>query len=162
MNAGRQGRGRATGGYFGALSRRTYIQLVTFRRNGTPVGTPVHLAAPPDGERGYFRTWHTTGKAKRVRHTKRVELAPSTFRGRPVGEPIPATVRLLKGVEAKVAADLLAARHPVLHGILIPRYHRMRGWRTLHYELTRPSASEAVNESRKSSRPNVPSETPDE
>jgi hypothetical protein len=64
-----------------------------------------------------------------------------------VGEPIPATVRLLKGVEAKVAADLLAARHPVLHGILIPRYHRMRGWRTLHYELTRPSEPEPESDS---------------
>lgn len=132
----REGHGRAAEGYFGALSRRTYTQLTTFRRDGTPVGTPVHLVAAPDGQRGYFRTWHTTGKAKRMRRNSRVELAPSTFRGKPLGPAVPARSRLLEGAEAQVAADLLAARHPVLQGILIPRYHRMRGWRTLHYEVT--------------------------
>ena len=142
MTSTRQGRGRAAEGYFGALSRHTYTQLVTFRRGGDPVGTPVHLVAPPDGQRGYFRTWHTTGKAKRMRRNSHVELAPSTFRGKPVGPAVGAEARLLDGHEAKVAADLLAARHPVLHGILIPRYHRMRGWRTLHYEVT-PAPTEA-------------------
>lgn len=136
MSGRLQGPGKAAEGYFGALSRRTYTELVTFRRDGTPVGTPVHLALRPDGERAYFRTWHTTGKAKRIRHTSRVALAPSTFRGRPTGPAVPARARLLDGAEARTAAELLAARHPVLHGVLIPRYHRLRGWRTLHYELT--------------------------
>lgn len=136
MSGRLQGHGKAAEGYFGALSRRTYTELVTFRRDGTPVGTPVHLAARPDGERAYFRTWHTTGKAKRIRHTSRVALAPSTSRGRPTGPAVPARARLLDGAEARTAAELLAARHPVLHGVLIPRYHRLRGWRTLHYELT--------------------------
>jgi PPOX class probable F420-dependent enzyme len=137
-----QDRGQAAEGYYAALSQRTYIELVTFRRDGTPVGTPVHLAARPDGERAYFRTWHTTGKAKRIRHTSRVTLAPSTSRGRPVGPAVPAQARLLDGAEAQAAAELLAARHPVLHGVLIPRYHRLRGWRTLHYELTPGSGRE--------------------
>jgi PPOX class probable F420-dependent enzyme len=131
-----QDHGKAAGGYFGTLSRCTYTELVTFRRDGTPVGTPVHLAARPDGERAYFRTWHTTGKAKRIRHTSRVTLAPATARGRPVGPRVPAHARLLEGAEARTAAGLLAARHPLLHGVLIPRYHRLRGRRTLHYELT--------------------------
>lgn len=136
------GRGRALDGYFADLSRRNYTRLVTFRRNGDPVGTPVHLAAPPHGDRAYFRTWHTTGKAKRMRRNHHVELAPSNFKGKPVGPARGATSRLLEGEEAEMAAELLAARHPVLHGILIPRYHRMRGWRTLHYEVT-PAPDEA-------------------
>jgi PPOX class probable F420-dependent enzyme len=134
-------RGRAATGYFAEFSQRTYTQVVTFRRDGTPVGTPMHLAAAADGQHAYFRTWHTTGKAKRLRHDSRVELAPSTARGRAVGASVPATARLLEGAEASTAARLLAARHPVLHGIVIPRYHRLRGWRTLHYELTAPPES---------------------
>lgn len=127
-----------TTGYFAAFSRRTYTSLTTFRRDGTPVGTPVHVASPPGDETGYFRTWHTTGKAKRLRNDSRVELAPSTFRGTRLGPAAPARARLLEGEEAARAAELLAARHPILHGVLIPRYHRLRGWRTLHYELTSP------------------------
>ncbi|MGH3095157.1 MAG: PPOX class F420-dependent oxidoreductase [Streptosporangiales bacterium] len=127
-----------TTGYFAALSQRTYTLLTTYRRDGTPVGTPVHVASPPGDEIGYFRTWHTTGKAKRLRRDGRVELAPSTFRGKPLGASIPAQARLLEAAEEKHAAELLAARHPILHGQLIPRYHRLRGWKTLHYELTPP------------------------
>lgn len=127
-----------TAGYFDAFSRRTYTLLTTFRRNGTPVGTPVHVASPPGDETGYFRTWNTTGKAKRLRNDNRVELAPSTFRGKPLGPGVPAQARLLEGAEAEHAAELLAARHPILHGVLIPRYHRLRGWTTLHYQLTPP------------------------
>jgi PPOX class probable F420-dependent enzyme len=139
MRAKTSNRGRAATGYFAEFSQRTYTQVVTFRRDGTPVGTPMHLAAADDGQHAYFRTWHTTGKAKRLRHTSRVELAPSTARGRAVGASVPASARLLEGPEAEVAAKFLAARHPVLHGVLIPRYHRLRGWRTLHYELTPPN-----------------------
>jgi PPOX class probable F420-dependent enzyme len=132
-------RGRAASGYFAEFSQRTYTQLVTFRRDGTPVGTAMHVVAAPDGQRAYFRTWHTTGKAKRLRHTSRVELAPCTANGKPVGPSVPAIARLLEGAEARAAAKLLAARHPLLHGVVIPRLHRLRGWRTLHYELTPPS-----------------------
>jgi hypothetical protein len=39
------------------------------------------------------------------------------------------------------AARLLAARHPLLHGWLIPWYHRRRGWTTQHYQLEPPAAA---------------------
>jgi hypothetical protein len=34
-----------------------------------------------------------------------------------------------------VAARALARRHRVLHGALVPLMHRLRGYRTMHYEL---------------------------
>jgi uncharacterized protein len=125
------------GGYFASLSSAKYIQLTTFRRDGRPVATPVHIVV--DGDTAYFRTWDTTGKAKRLRHTSEVRVAPATIRGRPLGPAIPAQARLLAGPESERAASMLARKHPVLHGRIIPWYHRRRGWTTQQYRLTVPA-----------------------
>ena len=77
--------GRAPG-YFAPISRAKYVRLTTFRRDGTPVPTAVHIVV--DGDTALFRTWNTTGKAKRLRHTPAVLVAPSTMRGRPRGPAI--------------------------------------------------------------------------
>jgi uncharacterized protein len=128
--------GQPAGGYFAPLGRATYVQLTTFRRNGTPVATTVHIVV--DGDAAYFRTWDTTGKAKRIRHTPEVRVARSTIRGRPLGPAIPARARLLDGQESEQAARMLARKHPVLHGHLIPWVHRRQGWTTQQYRLTAP------------------------
>jgi hypothetical protein len=125
-------------GYFAPVSGAKYIQLTTFRRDGRAVATPVHIVA--DGDTAYFRTWDVAGKAKRLRHTPAVQIAPSTFRGRPVGPPIRAEARLLQGEPSRQAARMLARKHPVLHGRLIPWYHRRRGWTTQQYRLEPPAA----------------------
>lgn len=127
------------GGYFTRLAAGKYALLITYRRNGTAVGTPVHFVAEDDGNVGYVRTWNTSGKVKRLRHTPHVEIGPSTFRGRAVGPAMPATAILLEDGRADRAARLLAKKHPFLHGFLIPRVHRLRGWKTLHYALSPPS-----------------------
>jgi hypothetical protein len=68
----------------------------------------------------------------------------TTFRrdGRPFGPPIPAEAHLLEGEASQRAARLLAAKYPLLHGRLIPWYHRRRGWATQQYRLDRPAAAE--------------------
>jgi PPOX class probable F420-dependent enzyme len=129
----------STLGYFAPVSGAKYIQLTTYRRDGRGVATPVHAVA--DGDMAYFRTWNVSGKAKRLRHTPAVQVAPSTFRGRPRAAPIGAQAHLLDGEAANRAARLLAARHPLLHGWLIPWYHRRRGWTTQHYQLEPPAAA---------------------
>jgi uncharacterized protein len=126
-------------GYFAALSEATYIRRTTFRRDGRGVPTPVHIVC--SGDQAFFRTWDVAGKAKRLRHTPAVEVAACTFRGRPLGEPIEAAAYLLAGEGSELAARLLAARHPVLHGRLIPWVHRRRGWTTQHYRLAAPDRS---------------------
>jgi uncharacterized protein len=128
-----------TAGYFAPISATKYTLLTTFRRNGTPVATPVHTAAEPgQPDVAYFRTWDTTGKAKRLRHTPAVLVAPSTLRGRALGPAIRAEAHLLDGEASRHAARLLARKHPVLHGRLIPWYHRRRGWVTQQYRLDPP------------------------
>jgi uncharacterized protein len=109
------------------------ILLTTYKRDGTGVDTPVSIAF--DGDRAYFRTFDKAWKSKRLRNNPRVQAAPCTVRGKPMGSAIKARARLLDGEQARVAARALARRHRVLQAVLVPAAHRMMRYRTLHYEL---------------------------
>ena len=114
--------------------RQRAVLLVTYRRDGTPVGTAVNIAV--EGNRAFFRTPHRTGKVKRLRHNPNVEIAPSTMRGKPTGPAIRARARLLSGDETKIAANAIERKYRILQGILVPLAHRLVRAKTLHYELT--------------------------
>lgn len=60
-----------------------FIRLTTFRRSGDLVPTPVWVAELPDGAFGFY-TASGTGKVKRLRHTERVLVQASDFRGKPL------------------------------------------------------------------------------
>jgi uncharacterized protein len=108
--------------------------LTTYKRDGTPVATPVTIAV--DGDHAYVRTWDTAWKARRMRNNPAVLVAPSTVLGSQRGEPLTARSRLLSGDEAVRAARAIARRQPLLQGILVPLTHRLMRYRTVHYELT--------------------------
>ena len=109
------------------------VLLTTFKRDGTPIGTPVNIAV--DGDRAFVRTFDTAWKLKRIRNNLEVEIAPSTWRGRPTGPTIRARGRVLEGDESAYAGRLLARKHPILHRFLVPLIHRLRGNETVHIEL---------------------------
>lgn len=118
---------------FEPFVRQRTVLLTTYRRDGTPVGTPVHIAV--EGGRAFFRTWDTTWKLRRIRNNPVVEVAPSTVGGTPIGAAVRARARILAGDEAVHAARALARKYPILHGILIPLVHRLRHFRTMQIEL---------------------------
>lgn len=113
------------------------IQLTTYKRDGTPVATPVSIAFD-GGSRAFFRTYDQAWKAKRLRRNPQVQIAPATLLGKVTGPAIPAQASLLDGEDARLAARTLARRHRVLHAVLVPLAHRMKHYRTLHYELRPP------------------------
>jgi PPOX class probable F420-dependent enzyme len=130
-----------TTGFFGPLAVSKYCLLTTYKRDDTPVATPVNIVV--GGDIAYFRTWSTSGKAKRLRHTPRVELAPCGPRGKPKGgAKLAAVATLLEGDESRRAAAALAHQHPVVHKVLVPRFHRLRGWTTQQYRLEAPTAEQ--------------------
>ena len=83
--------------------------LVTYRRDGTPVPTPV-WAALADGAL-YVRSERSSGKVKRLRRDPRLLVAPCTARGKPLGSPFEASGRVLDGEEEPVAEQALAGRY---------------------------------------------------
>ncbi len=62
-----------------------YINLETYRKNGTAVRTPVWFAQEQD--QLYIWTDGASGKARRIRHTTQVRLTPSDARGNPKVQP---------------------------------------------------------------------------
>lgn len=65
------------------FNRQDYINLETYRKDGTPVQTPVWFASQ-DGIL-YFRTMASSGKVKRLRRNPTVRVVLSDFRGNPTG-----------------------------------------------------------------------------
>jgi PPOX class probable F420-dependent enzyme len=122
--------------------RQKTVALTTYRRDGTPVSAPVSLVV--EGERAYVRSPEKGWKVRRIARDPRVVVAPSTGRGRVTGPGVEGRARRLEGVEARHAARLLARKHPLLHGIVVPLAHRLgrrRTGRTVHLEVV-PSGAE--------------------
>jgi uncharacterized protein len=83
--------------------------LVTVRRNGVRVATPVWAAV--DGATLYARTQRGSGKVKRLRNNGSVLLAPCSVRGVPLAAPVPGRARLLRPEEEHVAEAALRRAH---------------------------------------------------
>lgn len=83
-----------------ALADEKYILLTTFRRDATPVPTPVWVVPLDEGKLGFW-TSSGSGKAKRLAHTDRVTIQPCDGRGRIKDgtEKVEATARLVTGPE---------------------------------------------------------------
>jgi PPOX class probable F420-dependent enzyme len=85
------------------LENEKYILLTTFRRDGTPVSTPVWIVMLDRGTFG-FTTSSGSGKAKRLAHTSRVIVQPSDARGRTKrgSSPMEATALIVSGSDYAV------------------------------------------------------------
>jgi PPOX class probable F420-dependent enzyme len=77
------------------LGESAHIRLTTFRPNGQAVGTPVWTAADPDRNVLYTVTGAASGKVKRILTNPHVTVAPSNWQGRPKGDAIDATARVI-------------------------------------------------------------------
>jgi hypothetical protein len=79
------------------LAGAKFINLVTFRKDGREVSTPVWFVAL-DGKL-YCYTNGLTGKVKRIRASRRVRIAASDVRGRPLGGWSEGTGRVVEAPE---------------------------------------------------------------
>lgn len=131
------GRVSTSSGALAPFVRQKTVVLTTYRRDGTPVPTPVSIVV--DGQRAYVRSYEKAGKCRRLARDPRVVVAPSTIRGTVTGPGLEGRARRLDGLEARPAARLLARKYPLLHGVVVPLLHRLgrrRHGRTVHFEVT--------------------------
>lgn len=101
------------------LAEGKYLSLTTFKRDGTPVATPVWLAR--DGETLVVTTEGTSGKAKRLRNNPDVLIASCDMRGRLTSEQIPARALLQDGASSERIAALITRRYGLLGRLLMRR-----------------------------------------
>jgi len=62
------------------VGRASYVSFTSYRKNGTPVSTPVWIA--PDGDDLYFFSDTGAFKVARIRNNPKVTLQPCDVRGR--------------------------------------------------------------------------------
>jgi PPOX class probable F420-dependent enzyme len=95
-----------------ALTDEKYMLFTTFRRDGTPVSTPVWVVEAGDGRVGFW-TSSGSGKAKRLAHTSRVTVQPCNARGvaKPGTSPIDATASLVSGSELDAIRERVVAKY---------------------------------------------------
>jgi len=95
-----------------ALADEKYLLLTTFKRDGTPVATPVWSVGLDDGTIGFW-TSSGSGKAKRLAHTERVTVQPCNARGQAKAGSTPtnATARLVTGAELEAIRRKVVAKY---------------------------------------------------
>jgi uncharacterized protein len=98
-----------------ALGDEKYILLTTFRRDGTPVATPVWVVKL-DGDTIGFWTSSGSGKAKRLAHTARVTVQPCNARGRVKkgSAAVDATARVVTGSDFEAIQERVVAKYGVM------------------------------------------------
>src|SRR5215208_404519 len=92
---------------FAGLHGQKYALLVTFRRDGTAVPTPVWFALIDD-RRLVVHTEERTAKVRRIRRDPRARVFPCDPRGKVLGPGVEATARILPAdeePEAEAALD---------------------------------------------------------
>jgi uncharacterized protein len=104
------------------------VVLTTFRKNGTPVPTPVWLA----GFDGELVLWseRKAGKIKRIRNSGRVELQASDFRGQKThGAKVTGNARLLSDEDSERARGTIARKYGIV-GRVTMFFSKLRGGST--------------------------------
>jgi len=89
---------------FSAFEDREYAVLVTFRKDGTPVPTPVWFALLDD-RRWVTCTDERTAKVRRIRRDPHARVFPSDPRGKPLGPAVDGVARIVDAVNERGAAE---------------------------------------------------------
>jgi len=120
-----------------SLADARFVQLTTFRRDGTGVPTPVWVVPLEGGELGVW-TMAGTGKVKRARRSGEVTLAVCDRRGTVDGPTVPGTARLLDDAGLRAVRDAVRRKYGLL-GRILTTVTRRRGSGPAALAITLPT-----------------------
>ena len=80
------------------FSEQKYINLETYKRDNTPIKTPVWFVI--DNGLVYIITRESTGKVKRLKNNQNVRIVPCSFKGEIKGEWVNGKAQKIMGSEA--------------------------------------------------------------
>ncbi|MFC3962655.1 PPOX class F420-dependent oxidoreductase [Nocardia jiangsuensis] len=111
---------------FGAVATANYVLLTTFRKDGTPVATPVWAVS--EGDTLYVWTETNAGKVKRIRRDGTVTLQPCSATGKPTGDEIEhGSARVLDAAGTEKVRSLLRRKYWLTAPLLILGSNIRRG-----------------------------------
>ncbi len=113
------------------LGSAKYISLTTFRKDGTPVATPVWLVRT--GDALSVITDPMSGKAKRLRNNPAVLVSPCDMRGRvkPDAISVVGTVTFQDDVQTNATMAAIAAKYGLM-GRLITKMNERKARKAGH------------------------------
>ncbi|WSQ07215.1 PPOX class F420-dependent oxidoreductase [Streptomyces sp. NBC_01231] len=94
------------------LGAGKYLLITSYRRNGTPVATPVWVVR--DGDTLGVWTVADSWKVKRIRARGDVLVGPCDMRGKPTGDQMPATAEIADAATTVRYRKLLARKYGIL------------------------------------------------
>ncbi|MFJ8598732.1 PPOX class F420-dependent oxidoreductase [Streptomyces shenzhenensis] len=94
------------------LGAGAYLLVTSYRRDGSPVGTPVWVVR--DGDALGVWTVADSWKVKRIRRRADVLVGPCDVRGRPTGEQVPATAEVVDAATTARYRGLIARKYGVV------------------------------------------------
>ncbi|MEU0542991.1 PPOX class F420-dependent oxidoreductase [Nocardia sp. NPDC005978] len=101
---------------FGPAGTAQYVMLTTFKKDGTPVGTPLWAAL--DNGRLYIWTVTDSWKVKRIRRNPEVTIQPCDVRGKTRGEIVKATAVIQDDAGSDRTRSLIKKRYGI-QGFLV-------------------------------------------
>ncbi len=94
---------------FDGLGKARQALVVTFKKSGEPVPTPVNCGLAKDGKL-YFRSEPHVAKIKRINNNPCVLVGPCNICGKPRGPLAQGTARILSTEESRQAYKVLRAK----------------------------------------------------
>jgi uncharacterized protein len=112
------------------LAAANYVALVSYRRDGTPVSTPVWVVGHGSG----LAVWSArkTYKVKRIERNPAVTVAPCTFRGATTGPAGAGRAPIMSGAQTATLRRTLARKYKVM------------GWRPVYGSILRRGRTGSV------------------
>ncbi|MFX1571912.1 MAG: PPOX class F420-dependent oxidoreductase [Promethearchaeota archaeon] len=86
-----------------------YVSLITYKKNGDPIVTPVWFVE--QNEKIYFVTLQGRYKFKRIKNNPSIKIASSSMRGKPKGEYFDGIARILSDDESKLIIELFKKKY---------------------------------------------------
>ncbi|MFF7856370.1 PPOX class F420-dependent oxidoreductase [Streptomyces sp. NPDC007904] len=94
------------------LSTGKYLLVTSYRRNGTPVATPVWVVR--DGDALGVWTAADSWKVKRIRARADVLVGPCDLRGNSTGDQVPATAEICDAATTARYRKLIARKYGII------------------------------------------------
>lgn len=99
------------------LGAGKYMLITSYRKNGTPVATPVWVVR--DGDTLGVRTPADSWKVKRIRARSDILVGPCDLRGNPTGDPVPATAEITDAATGARYRSLIARKYGIVGRLMI-------------------------------------------
>jgi len=114
------------------LAGHRYCLLVTFRRSGEPIPTPVWFGLG-DGH-AYFNTRERNAKVKRISRDPHVRVGPCSFRGKPLGPLAEGRARVVAQEDEMKAEAAIRSNYGIARQVYYAAVGR-RGDPTVYVEV---------------------------